>query len=150
MTSRIDLEELRLRYEDTTAVDRVTCHLEGGKIYGLLGRNGSGKTSLLSMLAGFIRPTSGSVLVDGQPVFENPRAVSRICLIRDSGDVGDQSDTVRTVMEIAQVLRSTWDQEYAERLLEKLRSRCVNGSLNCRGDSGQPWGSRSGWPAGHR
>lgn len=51
MTLEIEVKSLNVRYGRTTAVEDVTFKLLGGKIYGLLGRNGSGKTSLLSVLA---------------------------------------------------------------------------------------------------
>jgi ABC-2 type transport system ATP-binding protein len=82
MTLSIEVKDLQVRYGETTALDSVTFRLEGGKIYFLLGRNAAGKTSLLSVLAGFRKATSGEVLIDGQPVFENPWITRRIALIR--------------------------------------------------------------------
>lgn len=49
---RIDVQGLTVRYGDVTAIDDMSFSLSGNKIYGLLGRNGSGKTSLMSALAG--------------------------------------------------------------------------------------------------
>ena len=53
MTLDIRVAGLQLRYGAVTALDDLSFTLPGGRIYGLLGRNGSGKTSLLSVLAGF-------------------------------------------------------------------------------------------------
>ena len=89
MTLGIEAKGLELRYGAVTALDDLRFHLTGGRIYGLLGRNGSGKTSLLSVLAGFRKASGGTVLVDGQPVFENPRVTRRVCLIRETGDTGE-------------------------------------------------------------
>ena len=47
-------------------LDDVTLTLQGGKIYGLQGPNGSGKTMLMRLMAGLIRPTSGQVWIDGR------------------------------------------------------------------------------------
>ena len=55
MTLGIEVAGLRLRYRDVTALDDLSFTLPGGRICGLLGRNGSGKTSLLSVLAGSAR-----------------------------------------------------------------------------------------------
>ena len=71
MIGDIVLRDLTVRYGDTVAVDGVDLELVPGKIYGLLGRNGSGKTSLLSVLAGYRRPTSGTITVGGADPFEN-------------------------------------------------------------------------------
>jgi ABC-2 type transport system ATP-binding protein len=73
MTLDIEVTGLRLRYGDVTALDDLTFKLAGGRIYGLLGRNGSGKTSLLSVLAGFRKASGGTVLVDSQPVCSRTR-----------------------------------------------------------------------------
>ena len=72
MTLDIEVAGLQLRYGAVTTLDDLSFTLPGGRIYGLLGRNGSGKTSLLSVLAGFRKASGGTVLVDGQPVFETP------------------------------------------------------------------------------
>jgi energy-coupling factor transporter ATP-binding protein EcfA2 len=91
MTLEIEAAGLSLRYGAVTALDDLTFKLAGGRIYGLLGRNGSGKTSLLSVLAGFRKASGGRVLVDGQPVFENPRVTRRVCLIRETGDTATRT-----------------------------------------------------------
>ena len=51
-----------------TAVDHVTLRLEKGHVYAMLGPNGSGKTTWMKMAAGLIKPTSGEILFEGQPV----------------------------------------------------------------------------------
>jgi ABC-2 type transport system ATP-binding protein len=116
----IEVRDLRLRFGDVNALDGLSFTLAGGKIYGLLGRNGSGKTSLLSVLAAFRRPTSGQVLVNGAEPFENAELVSQICLIRESGDVYD-NDRVAGVLKAGRQLRRNWDSEYAEKLLERFQ-----------------------------
>jgi ABC-type taurine transport system ATPase subunit len=71
MTLDIQVAGLQLRYGAVTALDDLSFTLPGGRIYGLLGRNGSGKTSLLSVLAGFRKASGGTVLIDElSPLFE--------------------------------------------------------------------------------
>lgn len=118
MMSGIELHDLGLRYGDVVALEGLTLRLAGGRIYGLLGRNGSGKTSLLSVLAAFRRASSGQVLVDGEPVFENARITSQICLIRDTGD-HDTSSSVRDALGLAEALRPNWDAGYAAELADR-------------------------------
>jgi ABC-2 type transport system ATP-binding protein len=113
----ISLRDLTVRYGDTVAVDGITLDLEPGKIYGLLGRNGSGKTSLLSVLAAYRRPSAGTVTIDGADPFENRALMRDIAFIRDSLDVTDQ-DRIARVLDFAGRLRPTWDADYAERLVE--------------------------------
>jgi ABC-2 type transport system ATP-binding protein len=117
MTLGIEVRDLRLRYGDTEALRGLTFDLAGGKIYGLLGRNGSGKTSLLSVLAGFRKPSGGSVRVEGRPVFEHRPTARQICLIRESGDVGHKGDNIKDTLAIPRALRPTWDDAYAMKLV---------------------------------
>jgi ABC-2 type transport system ATP-binding protein len=114
---RIDVEDLVLRYGDVTALDRLTLNLEAGKIYGLLGRNGSGKTSLLSVLAAFRRESGGTVRIDGQPVFENGSLTGQISLIRDAGETVDIG-TAEDALYFAEWLRPHWDADYARSLMD--------------------------------
>jgi ABC-2 type transport system ATP-binding protein len=121
MTLGIEVRGLQLRYGDLTALDDLSFTLPGGRIYGLLGRNGSGKTSLLSVLAAFRRQSAGSVLIDGQPVFENPAVTRRVCLVRETGDPGDKGERVREVLHTAAHLRAGWDGDYADELVERFK-----------------------------
>ncbi|MFC4336853.1 ATP-binding cassette domain-containing protein [Salininema proteolyticum] len=117
MSFAIKTERVGLDYGSTTALRDVDLDLEPGRIYGLLGRNGSGKTSLLSLLAAFRKTTRGKVLVDGQDPFENPRVMPYACLVRESGDF-DGADTARDSLDTCS-LRPTWDEEYAMKLVDK-------------------------------
>lgn len=64
----IQIENLCKRFGEATVLDNISMTLEPGKIYGLVGRNGSGKTMLLKHILGFVRPTSGRVVVDGKEI----------------------------------------------------------------------------------
>lgn len=56
------------RYMTKTAVDRISLEFEEGKIYALLGPNGSGKTTYMKMIAGLVKPTSGSISYKGNAI----------------------------------------------------------------------------------
>lgn len=116
----IEVDDLRLSFGDTKALDGMSFRLGGRKIYGLLGRNGSGKTSLLSLLAAFRRPTAGMIRIDGQNPWENAALVREICLIRESGDVYEQ-EKVSCVVRTAGDLRSSFDRDYGDRLIERFQ-----------------------------
>lgn len=53
-------KDLTKIYKETTAADRVNIHIKKGSIYGLIGKNGAGKTTIMKMIAGLAKPTSGS------------------------------------------------------------------------------------------
>lgn len=115
---QIDLKELRLTYGKTNALDGLTVTIPDGGITGLLGRNGSGKTSLLSILAGFRKQSSGEVTINGEPVFENATITRDIALIRGSGDTVEDSEKVSEALRFAAWLRPNWDEAYAGDLLD--------------------------------
>ncbi|WP_025274848.1 ATP-binding cassette domain-containing protein [Haloglycomyces albus] len=117
MSFSVSTRDLGLKYGATTALSQVTLNLEPEKIYGLLGRNGSGKTSLLSLLAGFRKHSQGSLSVGGQTVFENIDIVSQVCLIREGGDF-DDSDDGNEVFDLCD-MRPHWDGAYAASLADK-------------------------------
>lgn len=64
----IEVNEVYKKYDDATVLDNVSLEIEKGKIYGLVGRNGSGKTVLMKCICGLIKPTSGEVKVAGKTV----------------------------------------------------------------------------------
>ena len=79
----IQVNEVVKTFDGFRALDGVTMTVETGSIYGLVGPNGAGKSTILRHITGVYRPDSGSVLVDGQPVYENPAVKQKIAVIPD-------------------------------------------------------------------
>ncbi|HEX6353763.1 ABC transporter ATP-binding protein [Actinophytocola sp.] len=116
--TEIEVSGLGKRFDAVEALTDVSFSLSGNKICGLLGRNGAGKTTLLSILAGYERQTAGTVLIDGEPVFENATAMGKTCLVRGTGDAVSPAENVRDLIRYAGQLRPGWDAEYAATLLD--------------------------------
>jgi len=70
-------------FDGFRALDGLTMTAEKGSIYGLVGPNGAGKSTILRHIMGIYRPDSGSVLVDGDQVYENPAVKAKIAAIPD-------------------------------------------------------------------
>ena len=70
-------------FDGFQALDGLTMTVPRGSIYGLVGPNGAGKSTLLRHVTGIYRQDSGSVLLEGNPIYENPAAKARIASIPD-------------------------------------------------------------------
>jgi len=68
----VTLDGIRKSFGTVAAADDVSFHVEGGQFFSLLGPSGCGKTTILRIIAGFERPDSGSVLLDGVSVQDTP------------------------------------------------------------------------------
>ncbi|HET8571597.1 MAG TPA: ABC transporter ATP-binding protein [Candidatus Limnocylindria bacterium] len=79
-TPALAVDHVSRWYGNVVAINDVSFSLSGG-VTGLLGPNGAGKSTLLHMLSGFLRPSTGSVAVEGTPTFGNPEVYRRIGLV---------------------------------------------------------------------
>ena len=73
----IRLDRLSRRFGDRTAVDDLSLEVERGERFGLVGPDGAGKTTILRMLAGVLRPSGGDAVLAGAAVASDPEAVKR-------------------------------------------------------------------------
>lgn len=71
----IETRNLTKRYGEQVNVNQVNLHLQSGRIYGLLGRNGAGKTTIMKMLLGLTKPTAGEIFLFGMPLQVNEKAI---------------------------------------------------------------------------
>ena len=102
------------------ALDRLTCQIPRGCIYGMIGANGSGKSTFLRLLAGVYRPTSGTITVDDMPVWENPAAKSRIAYIPDDLYFLPQS-SMDGMAQMYRAIYPRFDQERYRKLTKTFR-----------------------------
>lgn len=117
MSLDLEVSGLGLRYDDgTQALHDLDLAVPAGTILGLLGRNGAGKSSLMSLVASLRRPTAGHVLVGGADPWEDAARTSQVFLVGEAGDAG--SWTVRDALRFASLLHPDWDDTYAERLVD--------------------------------
>ena len=81
MMPKVQAKSLVKVFDDVRALDGLDMAVPEGAVYGLVGPNGAGKTTVLNHVSGAYRPTSGEVLVAGEPVFENPQLKATIAFI---------------------------------------------------------------------
>ena len=79
----LDVKNLTKSFGTFKALDDLSMHISEGTVYGLVGPNGAGKSTLIRCLTGVYRPDSGTMLMEGQRIYENPGIKSRIGYIPD-------------------------------------------------------------------
>ena len=120
MTTVVEVKNLTKRYRTTTAVENVSFSLERDTIYGLLGRNGAGKTTVMSILTAQNFATSGDVRIFGEEPYENARVLSRMCFVRESQRYPD-GWRARNALKAASLIFPNWNEEVAQRLIKEFQ-----------------------------
>ncbi len=115
MNNAIEVTDLTRRHKSSIALDGVSVSLQDGVIHGLLGRNGAGKTSLMSIASGQDWPTSGTVTVFGDRPHENEHVLPRICFVREDQKYIEDS-YARHAFAAAAMAFPNWDEALADRL----------------------------------
>ena len=79
----LNVQNVVKTFDGFRALDGLTMTVPQGAVYGLVGPNGAGKSTVIRNITGIYRPDSGTITLDGAPVFENPAAKARIGYIPD-------------------------------------------------------------------
>ncbi len=112
----IQLENLSRRFGQKTALEDVTLLLPRGKVYGLVGANGAGKTTIIRHVLGLLRAQSGTVRVFGlDPVADPVAVLSRIGYLSEENDLPAWM-SVGELIRYTRAFYPTWDDGYAEEL----------------------------------
>jgi ABC-2 type transport system ATP-binding protein len=114
----LETNHLTKKYRDITALKDFSVKLENNKIYGLLGRNGAGKTTFLDIITSRIFADSGEVKLFGLPAVENQQVLPRVCYIPEK-NYFISSMRVSEILKTAASFFESFDMEYAGRLLKK-------------------------------
>nr|WP_326214637.1 ABC transporter ATP-binding protein [uncultured Oscillibacter sp.] len=102
------------RFDGFTALDGASITVPDGAIYGLVGPNGAGKSTLIRHLTGILRADSGEILVDGEPIYENPAKKALLAVIPDDWYYFS-SASLRDMMRFYRGFYPTFDVERYEK-----------------------------------
>ncbi|AIY04602.1 ABC transporter, ATP-binding protein [Planococcus sp. PAMC 21323] len=120
MAAEGKLRNVTVKFRKSEALKDISLTFETGKIYGLIGRNGAGKTVLLSLLAAFREPTHGQVEVDGEAVFENADKMQQVSFIYTK-NYEEEYENIPVMLKFSERYRPNFDKDYAYRLLNRFK-----------------------------
>lgn len=117
MSTAIEVRDVSRHYGPVRALDHVTLDIEADTITGLLGRNGAGKTVLMSLITAQDTPSSGTVRVLGTDPQRDERVLTKVTFLRDhQGCPADYK--LSHLLRIAEVFHPGWDADLAAAIVE--------------------------------
>jgi len=112
----LQIEELTKVYRTgTRANDGISLAIAEGEVFGLLGHNGAGKTTLVNQVVGLLRPTSGSIRIDGRDMVADPGRARRLCSFQAQAQVPIDGLTPRQAIDLLGQLRGASRAEVQHR-----------------------------------
>lgn len=117
MNAAIEVTHLTKRYGSVVALDDVSLTIEQDSITGILGRNGAGKTVLMSLMTAQEIPSGGAVRVFGENPRENASILSRTCFVRDNQRYPDEYKLAH-LLRVGPLFYANWDAALADRIVE--------------------------------
>ena len=122
----IRANNVTLKFDDFVALNRLSCTIPDGIIYGLVGSNGAGKSTFLRLISGIYRPMEGEILIDDAPVYNNPDVKQRIVYVPDELYFLPQSNMNR----MADLYHSLYDNFSYERFTNLTNTFGLNPTAN--------------------
>jgi ABC-2 type transport system ATP-binding protein len=114
----IELKSVTKNFGSVRALDDVSLTLTEGHIYGLLGNNGAGKTTLLSIITNRLYPDQGDVLVDGESVRGNDKALGKLFMMGEQ-NLYPENMRVRGAFQTTALFYPSFDLNYANELAQQ-------------------------------
>lgn len=113
MSYIVKLDNITKTYDEVTALDKINLSIEKGKVHGLIGRNGAGKTTILKLISDMIRPTEGSIEYNREIITKS----SDICFVRDYNHYF-ANYRIRDILYISSKIYSDWDYELEKNIID--------------------------------
>jgi len=114
----IEINNVSKSFGEVKAVDSIQAVIEEGHVFGLIGTNGAGKSTLMRLMCGVLKADEGSVSVDGEQVYDNPRAKGRLFYISDD-QYFFRSGTPKDMLRLYQTYYSGFDEGKWKDMMEK-------------------------------
>jgi len=118
----LEIEHLTKVYRaGARANDGIDLAIDSGEVFGLLGHNGAGKTTLVNQVIGLLKPTAGSVRIDGRDIIADPGLARRLCSFQAQSQVPIDGLTPRQAIDLLGQLRGA-----ATAAVRRRRARLVD------------------------
>lgn len=114
----LTVNQVSRTFGKTRALKGLSIAIPKGQIVGLLGRNGAGKSTLLRIVSGMLKPSGGSVRINGRKVWDHAKALGQLCVIGDTPDFGKLLK-IGDLFFVCAGLFPDWDGELAQALLKR-------------------------------
>lgn len=137
MMNLIELKNVSKSYKGLILFENTTVSFEKGKIYGIVGHNGSGKSVLFKMICGFVFPDQGSIFVNGEELGKNKRFPENFgIIIERPGYLGDKTgfENLRYLADIQNKISDEKIKETLEKvgLPHTIKQKVMNYSLGMK------------------
>ncbi len=109
--SYIEIINMSKKIKKRNVLENITVSFEKGKIYGLYGRNGSGKTMLLRAVAGLIRPSEGEIFVDGKQLHKDISFPPSVGVIIEHTSLLPQFDAYTNLKNLSKIKKVASDED---------------------------------------
>lgn len=107
----ISIEHVTKKIKDATVLKDICLEMEGGTVYGLQGKNGSGKTMLMRAISGLIRPTSGRIVINGEQLHKNISIPRSIGLLLENPSLLPEYDASQNLKLLAKMQGGVPEEE---------------------------------------
>ena len=107
----ISIEHVTKKIKDATVLKDICLEMKGGTVYGLQGKNGSGKTMLMRAISGLIRPTSGRIVINGEQLHKNISIPRSIGLLLENPSLLPEYDASQNLKLLAKMQGGVPEEE---------------------------------------
>ncbi len=112
----IEIRNVTKHFDNIIAVDHVSVTIKEGNVFGLIGTNGAGKSTVLRLTTGIYRPDEGEILIDTLPVYDNREAKKRFFFIPDEPFFFNNADAVEMERYYVRVYESFDSRKFYDAL----------------------------------
>ena len=107
----ISIEHVTKKIKNATVLKDICLEMKGGTVYGLQGKNGSGKTMLMRAISGLIRPTSGRIVINGEQLHKNISIPRSIGLLLENPSLLPEYDASQNLKLLAKMQGGVPEEE---------------------------------------